>query len=89
MRAGFKVSLGLMPDVTGQVENGLRADIIVKGKPAHKAGMKNGDVIVQVNDIEIKDIEVYMQALGTLKKGEKAIVKVLRAGEKMTFEVQL
>ena len=89
MRAGFKVSLGLMPDVTGQVENGLRADIIVKGKPAYKAGMKNGDVIVQVNEIKIKDIEVYMQALGTLKKGEKAIVKVLRAGEELTFEVQL
>ena len=89
MRAGFKVSLGLMPDVTGQVENGLRADIIVKGKPAHKAGMKNGDVIVQVNDIKIKDIEVYMQALGTLKKGEKAVVKVLRGGEELTFEVQL
>jgi hypothetical protein len=89
MRAGFKVSLGLMPDVTGQVENGLRADIMVKGKPAYKAGMKNGDVIVQVNEIKIKDIEVYMQALGTLKKGEKAIVKVLRAGEELTFEVQL
>ncbi len=89
MRAGFKVSLGLMPDVTGQVENGLRADIIVKGKPAHKAGMKNGDVIVQVNDIKIKDIEVYMQALGTLKKGEKAVVKVLRGGEELTFDVQL
>lgn len=89
MRAGFKVSLGLMPDVTGQVENGLRADIIVKGKPAYKAGMKNGDVIVQVNDIVIKDIEVYMQALGTLKKGEKAIVKVLRGGEEIVLEVQL
>ena len=89
MRAGFKVSLGLMPDVTGQVEDGLRADIIVKGKPAHKAGMKNGDIIIQVNDIKIKDIEVYMQALGTLKKGEKAVVKILRGGEEMVLEVQL
>lgn len=89
MRAGFKVSLGLMPDVTGQVENGLRADIVVKGKPAHKAGMQNGDIIIQVNDIKIKDIEVYMQALGTLKKGEKAVVKVLRAGEEIVLDVQL
>ena len=67
----------------------MRADIIVKGKPAYKAGMKNGDVIIQVNDIKIKDIEVYMQALGTLKKGEKAVVKVLRGGEEMVLEVQL
>jgi hypothetical protein len=89
MRGGFKVSLGLMPDVTGQVENGLRAEIVVKGKPAYKAGMKNGDVIVQVNDIAIKDIQVYMQALGTLKKGDLVKVKVLREGKEMFFDVQL
>lgn len=89
MRGGFKVSLGLMPDVTGQVENGLRAEIIVKGKPAYKAGMKNGDVIIQVNDIAIKDIQVYMQALGTLKKGDLVKVKVLREGKEMQFDVQL
>lgn len=89
MRGGFKVSLGLMPDVTGQVENGLRADMVVKGKPAHKAGMKNGDVIVQVNDIKIKDIEVYMKALGTLKKGDLVKVKVLRGAEEIVLNVQL
>lgn len=89
MRGGFKVSLGLMPDVTGQVENGLRADMVVKGKPAHKAGMKNGDVIIQVNDIKIKDIEVYMKALGTLKKGDLVKVKVLRGAEEIVLNVQL
>ena len=89
MRAAFKVTLGLMPDVTGQVENGLRADIIVKGKPAYKAGMKNGDIIVKINDIDITDIEVYMKALATLVKDEVAVVKVLRNGQEMVFEVQL
>lgn len=89
MRGGFKVSLGLMPDVTGQVENGLRADMVVKGKPAHKAGMKNGDVIIQVNDIKIKDIEVYMKALGTLNKGDLVKVKVLRGAEEIVLNVQL
>lgn len=89
MRGGFKVSFGLMPDVTGQVENGLRADMVVKGKPAHKAGMKNGDVIIQVNDIKIKDIEVYMKALGTLNKGDLVKVKVLRGAEEIVLNVQL
>ena len=89
MRSSFKVTLGLMPDVTGQVENGLRADLVVKGKPASAAGLKNGDVIVQINDLAIKDIEVYMEALGTLNKGEVAKVTVLRGGERLTFDVQL
>jgi S1-C subfamily serine protease len=89
MRASFKVTLGLMPDVTGQVENGLRADIVVKGKPAHKAGLKNGDVIVQINDLVIKNIEEYMKGLATLEKGKIAKVKVLRDGKEMIFDVQL
>ena len=89
MRASFKVTLGLMPDVTGQVENGLRADIVVKGKAAHKAGLKNGDVIVQINNLVISNIEEYMSGLATLKKGEVAKVKVLRGGEEMVFDVQL
>ena len=44
--AKFKVTLGLMPDVTGaSTAPGLRADIVMPGKPAHEAGMRSGDII--------------------------------------------
>ncbi len=89
MRASFKVTLGLMPDVTGQTENGLRADVVIKGKPAHNAGLKNGDIIIRINETPVTDIESYMKCLGTLKAGEIAAVKVLRGKETILFEVQL
>lgn len=89
MRASFKVTLGLMPDVTGQVENGLRADVIVKDKPAYKAGLKNGDIIEEINGLKITDIEGYMKSLGTLTAGGVANVKVRRGSETLVFEVQL
>lgn len=89
MRASFKVTLGLMPDVTGQVENGLRADVVIKGKPAHNAGMKNGDIITEINGATVKDIEGYMKCLGTLNAGEKAKVKVRRGEEVLIMDVQL
>lgn len=89
MRASFKVTLGLMPDVTGQVENGLRADVIVKDKPAYKAGLKNGDIIEEINGLKVTDIESYMKSLGTLKAGEVAKVKVRRGSEMLVLEVQL
>lgn len=89
MRASFKVTLGLMPDVTGAVKDGLRASIVVKGKPAYAAGLKNGDIIKKINDVDITDIEVYMKALATLKKGDVAVVKVLRDGKELIFNVNL
>ena len=51
--------------------------------------MKNGDVIVQINDLVIKNIEEYMKGLATLEKGKIAKVKVLRDGKEMIFDVQL
>lgn len=89
MRASFKVTLGLMPDFTGQVENGLRADIVIKGKPAHNAGLKNGDIITKINENDVTDIESYMKCLGTLKAGEIAKIKVKRGEEVLLFNVQL
>ena len=52
-------------------------------------GRYNGDVIVQINDLVIKNIEEYMKGLATLEKGKIAKVKVLRDGKEMIFDVQL
>ena len=54
--AKFKVTLGLMPDVMGASDiPGLRADIVVAGKPAHEAGIRSGDII---QEIEMKVVVV-------------------------------
>ena len=48
--AKFKVTLGLMPDVMGVSRiPGLRADIVVAGKPAHTAGIRSGDIIQEIS----------------------------------------
>ena len=77
----FSVSMGIMPDYTYS-GNGVRADGISDGKPAQKAGLKAGDIILQVGDFSISSMDNYMQALGKFVKGEKALVKFKR-GEKM------
>jgi Predicted aminopeptidases len=89
MMRSFKVTLGLMPDFTGQVENGLRADIVVKGKPAHTAGIRNGDIITHINNVKLNNIEEYMKCLETLEKNTVAVVKVLRDNKELIFNVQL
>ncbi|MCL2098274.1 MAG: M20/M25/M40 family metallo-hydrolase [Bacteroidales bacterium] len=86
----FKVTLGLVPDFNAVYEGpGMRADFITEGKPAHKAGLKNGDVIIEVNGVEIKNIDDYMQQLATLEAGVAIPVKVKRGEEILFFSVQL
>ena len=88
--AQFKVTLGLMPDVTGASSKpGLRADIVVAGKPAHKAGMKSGDIIQEIDGKPVKDINEYMERLSELKAGTTIPVKVLRGEETIILQVQL
>ena len=88
--AQFKVTLGLMPDVTGaSTVPGVRADIVVAGKPAHAAGMRSGDVIQEIDGKPVKDINEYMECLSELKAGTTIPVKVLRGGEIIVLQVHL
>ena len=84
----FKVSLGVIPDFTYEGE-GFCAGTVIRGRPSHKAGMKDGDVIIQVNDRPIKDIESYMDALTGLETGQLVRIVVRRNGQIIELEVQL
>jgi hypothetical protein len=79
----FKVTMGIMPSYTSNDE-GLKIDGVSDGKPAQKAGILTGDLIVQIGDLPIKDIEAYMAALSKFEKGQTVPVKVKRKNEVVT-----
>jgi hypothetical protein len=85
--ARFSVSMGIMPDYTFS-GTGVRADGVSDGKPAQKAGLKAGDIIIQLGENNISSLENYMQALGKFKKGEKTKVKFKRGNEIMEAVVE-
>ncbi len=85
-RSAFKVTMGVMPSYSSDAE-GLKVDGVTEGRPAQKAGIQTGDVIIQMGDLAIKDIQNYMEALGKFEKGQTVPVKVKRAGETLTFLV--
>lgn len=85
-RSAFKVTMGVMPSYSSDVE-GLKVDGVSEGKPAQKAGIQTGDVIVQMGDIVIKDIQNYMEALGKFEKGQTIPVKLKRGEEVITVSV--
>ena len=88
--AKFKVTLGLMPDVMGQSRiPGLRADIVVAGKPAHAAGIRSGDIIQEIDGKPVNDMNGYMERLSELEPDTTVPVKVLRGEKVLTFQVHL
>ncbi|HET6995717.1 MAG TPA: M20/M25/M40 family metallo-hydrolase [Chitinophagaceae bacterium] len=83
----FRVTLRIMPDYTYD-GSGLRADGVTEGGPAAKAGLKAGDVIVQLGDYPVNSMETYMQALNKFKKGDKTKVKYKRGNETLESPVE-
>jgi hypothetical protein len=79
--ARFNVTLGIMPDYTFS-GSGVRVDGISDGRPAQKAGIQTGDIIVQLGSFDTNSLETYMQALSKFNKGDKTKVKFKR-GEEM------
>ena len=84
----FKVALGVVPDYlyTGK---GMRIDGISEDKPAQKAGLERGDVVVKLGPHETADMMGYMKALSKFEVGETTTVTVDRGGalleKKVTF----
>lgn len=76
----FKVTLGVVPDYSFDGE-GMRIDGVSEGKPASKAGLLKGDVVVQLGEHKVTDMMSYMKALGKFSKGETTKVKVKRGNE--------
>jgi hypothetical protein len=85
--ARFSVTLGIMPDYTF-AGTGVRADGVSDGRPAQKAGLKAGDVIIQLGENNVTSLENYMQALGKFKKGDQTKVKFKRGNETLEATVE-
>lgn len=85
--ARFSVTLGIMPDYAF-AGSGVRVDGISDGRPAQKAGLQTGDVIIQLGDHHVTSLENYMQALGSFKKGDTTTVKFKRGNENKEAQVQ-
>lgn len=83
----FNVTLGIMPDYSFSGQ-GIRADGISDGRPAQKAGLKAGDVIVQLGNYQVSSMENYMEALSKFKKGDTTTVRYKRGNEVLEAAVQ-
>ncbi|MBO4573810.1 MAG: Do family serine endopeptidase [Bacteroidales bacterium] len=71
------------------VMTGVYVDDVYEGGAAQKAGIKNGDIILSINDITVDTRTQLIGAIGQFRPGDKVVVKVLRGENERDFNVTL
>ena len=85
-RAGVRVFTGTIPDYSTDVK-GLLLSGVIGGGPAEQAGLRKGDIIVEIAGQTITNIYDYTYALDVLKIGQPTKVVYMRDGKR--FETML
>jgi S1-C subfamily serine protease len=81
--------LGIMPgNYNDADEKGVLVGSVIKDGPAEKAGMKDGDYIVEIAGKPVKNMTAYMALLGEQKRGEPLELTVERAGKRQKITVK-
>jgi len=83
----FTVTLGVIPDYMFDGQ-GMRIDGVSEDKPAQKAGLLKGDVVIQLGDSTVTDMMSYMRALSAFQAGDLTQVIIKRDKEELTYDIQ-
>jgi S1-C subfamily serine protease len=86
-RGRLRVYLGTVPDYASRDVVGVELSGVTKGGPAEKAGLRGGDIIVQLAGKKIENIYDYTYSLDALKVGEVVDIVVQRGNEKVQMEI--
>lgn len=80
--------LGVRPDYAYEGE-GMRLEGVNPGGVAEKAGLKDGDVIVEIGGKATPTVGAYMTAMAAQKAGTTVDIVVERKGQKLTLKAKL
>ena len=84
---GMRAYLGTVPDYADTDIKGLRLSGVTAGAPADDAGLKGGDIIVELAGKTIENIYDYTYAIQALKVDETVSIVVVRGSERLELEI--
>ena len=87
--SGPQVYLGSIPDMAAGDAPGLRLTGVRVGSPADSAGLKAGDVVVELAGKPVTDLQSYSDALYANKPGDEVDIVVVRDGQRVKVRVKL
>ena len=71
------------------VNHGVLVTRVAKGSPAKDAEMADGDIILEIDNLETRRIEDLVKEIHTRKVGDKVKIFALRNGKEHFFELKL
>ena len=86
LRGGLRAYLGTVPSYGDDVV-GVLLDDTTEGAPAHKAGVRKGDIIIGLSGEKIENIYDYTAILDTLKIGRETAIKVRRGDDVLELKI--
>jgi hypothetical protein len=88
-RPGSNVYLGSIPDMASGDITGLKLTGVRAGSPADSAGIRAGDIVVELGGKPVTDLQTYSDALYSYKPGDTVKVVVIRDGRRLILDVKL
>ena len=80
----------VIPHLTSDGQNeGFRIVAIKNDSFYQKIGLQNGDIIQQINGVEIKDPQTFMSVFSQLKNESSISLDLLRSNQKETFSYEI
>ena len=73
-----------LPSTRGALVNQVQL-----GSPADKAGIKHGDIIMQVDDVEIESAPQLRLVVSQMRPGRKVAIELIREGKSLHLPVVL
>lgn len=83
----IRIYLGTIPDYAWEGK-GVRLMGVRSESPAEEAGLKAGDVVIELAGMTIQNIYDYTYALARLKSGESVTIRIRRGGQILTLKIR-
>ena len=78
-----------LPVTKGALVRASNGSAVQSGSPAEKAGLKDGDIITKVNDVEVGDKGSVASLVAEYAPGDKITITILRDGRVQTLDLTL
>lgn len=70
-------------------QDGVIVAGVLRGSPAHRAGLRVGDIVLSMDDVELHDSVDFLNAIAPLKPGASVAMVVLRDGRQHKVSVSV
>ncbi len=79
----------LLPNIIDGRQEGFKISEVVSNGLYHSLGLQNGDILLNINGLEISNPEVAIQAMSALKGMNRINLDIMRSGENMSIDYEI